>query len=89
MANITRRAKAGSDWNDIDLAAYNIRVEFQDATTFFETPCLPDPILTAEEVLEVTRVDNMTTDDGYAFLCMLKVAMDPTSAKPEFPHSNS
>jgi len=87
MANITRRAKAGSDWNGIDLAAYNIRVEFQDATTFFETPRLPDPILTAEEVLEVTRAEKTTTDDGYVLLRALEeAAMDPTQNEESAVH---
>jgi hypothetical protein len=72
MAKISRRAKSVGDWDEIDLVAYNIRVEFQDATTFFETPHLPDPILTAEDVLEATRADKMTTDDGYAFLRVLE-----------------
>ena len=76
MANVTRRAKAVNDWNDFDLAAYNIRVEYQDATTFFDPPRLPDPIVTAEEVLEVTRPDQTTTDDGYALLRMLQEAID-------------
>jgi hypothetical protein len=86
MANITRRAKAGSDWNHIDLAAYNIRVEFQDVTTFFDTPHLPDPVLTAEEVLEVNRADQTTTDDGYVLLRMLEAAMEPTQNQESAVH---
>jgi len=79
MATIPRprRAKSGSDWDEIDLAAYNIRVEFQDATSFFETPHLPDPVLTAKEVLEVATASQTTTDDGYALLRVLEAAMYP------------
>ena len=85
MANITRRAKSGSYWCEIDLAAYNIRVEFQDATTFFETPRLPDPILTAEEVLEVIRADKTTTDDD-ALLRVLEAATMPTENEESAVH---
>jgi hypothetical protein len=77
MAKIPRRAKSASDWDEIDLAAYNIRVEFQDATTFFGTPRLPDPVLTAKEVLEVTEASQTTTDDGYVLLRVLEAAMYP------------
>ena len=86
MADITRIAKAGSDWNESDLKAYNIRVEFQDATTFFETPRLPDPILTTEEVLEVSGADQTTTDDGYALLRLLEAAMDTTENEESAVH---
>jgi hypothetical protein len=75
MANITRRAKYGREWNIIDLAAYNIRVQFQDATTFFGMPRLPDPVITPQEVLEVLEADRTTTDDGYVLLRLLDAAM--------------
>ena len=70
-------AKSGSDWDEIDLAAYNIRVEFQDATTFFEIPRLPDPVLSAKEVLEVAKASEATTDDCYALLRVIEATKYP------------
>jgi hypothetical protein len=35
MANFPRPAKSGSDWNFMDLAAYNIAVRSQSAQEFF------------------------------------------------------
>jgi len=86
MAKISRRAKSWSDWDVIDLAAYNIRVEFQDATTFFETPRLPDPVLTAKEVLEVTKASQATTDAGYALLRVLEAAKYPRQNEESAVH---
>jgi hypothetical protein len=86
MATIPRKAKSGGDWDEIDLASYNIRVEFQDATTFFETPHLPDPVLTAKEVLEVATASQTTTDDGYALLRVLEAAMYPRQHEESAVH---
>ena len=77
MAKIPRKAKSGNDWDEVDLVAYNIRVEFQEAATFFETPRLPDPVLKAKEVLEATKASQTTSDDGYALLRVAEAAMYP------------
>jgi hypothetical protein len=42
MVNISRTAKSGNDWSQAELRAYNISVEFQDATTFLASPLYPD-----------------------------------------------
>jgi len=48
MANIIRSAKSGSDWTQNELDSYNIRISFQNATTFFNTPPLPGPTVNQE-----------------------------------------
>ncbi|KAL5480551.1 hypothetical protein ACEPAI_1821 [Sanghuangporus weigelae] len=84
MANLIRTAKSGSH----ELAAYNIRVEPQDAATFFGTPVLPDPVLAPAEVLKAARADQASSDDGYLFLHTLELAMaispDEDSAVVDF-----
>ena len=86
MAKIPRKAKSGNDWDEVDLVAYNIRVEFQDAATFFETPRLPDPVLKAKEVLEVTKASQTTTDDGYALLRVAEAATYPRQNQESAVH---
>ncbi|KAK0244569.1 hypothetical protein EDD85DRAFT_808666 [Armillaria nabsnona] len=36
MANIIRSAKSGHEWTYNKMEAYNIRITFQDAQTFFD-----------------------------------------------------
>jgi len=83
MANYLRKAKPGEEWIRTDLNAYNIRVEFQDARTFFGIPRLPDPVLTSEEVLEVTGYIEATTEGSFTFLFGLDVAMFPQDGPKE------
>jgi hypothetical protein len=40
---LIRSAKSGSDWGPNELAAYNVKVESQDAAPFFEVDPLPEP----------------------------------------------
>jgi hypothetical protein len=75
--------KSADDWTIADLAAYNIRVEFQDATTFFGVPHLPDPVLTSDDVLKATDFNQATTDDGFAFLFGLSLVMSPDAKRNE------
>ncbi|KAL5480517.1 hypothetical protein ACEPAI_1787 [Sanghuangporus weigelae] len=75
MANLIRTAKSGSDWTVHELAAYNIRVEPQDAATFFGTPVLPDPVLAPAEVLKAARAEQASSDDGYLFLRTLELSL--------------
>lgn len=93
MANLIRTAKSGSDWTAHELAAYNIRVEPQDAATFFGTPVLPDPVLAPAEVLKAARAEQASSDDGYLFLRTLGLAMairpDEESAVVDFMSSSS
>jgi hypothetical protein len=75
--------KSTDEWTIADLARYNIRVEYQDATTFFGVPHLPDPVLTSDDVLQATDFDQATTDDGFAFLFGLSVVMSPDAKRNE------
>lgn len=56
MADLSRSAKSGNDWAQIDLAAYNIIVQLEDAPTFFGVDPLP-PSPVDQEML--------TTQNGY------------------------
>jgi hypothetical protein len=71
--NHIRKPMSGDDWNDMTVAAYNIRVEFQDASTFFGVPHLPDPVLTSDDVLYATDFNQATTNDGFASLFGLEM----------------
>ncbi|KIJ47466.1 hypothetical protein M422DRAFT_28800 [Sphaerobolus stellatus SS14] len=75
MANIIRTAKSGSDWTRNELLAYNIRVELQDATTFFGVDQLPQPVTTPEEILVAADANAATSDEGYNLLRTLDLAM--------------
>lgn len=75
MAHIPRVPKSGREWTANELAAYNIRVELQDAATFFGVPRLPAPVVTPEEILVAHDVDETTTDDGYTFIRTMDLAM--------------
>ena len=41
MANLLRTAKSGNYWSQVELCAYNILVESQDAATIFSVNPLP------------------------------------------------
>ena len=74
MSQLIRSAKSGSDWTVNELAAYNIRVVYQDATTFFERPDLPQPSI-IPEVLTATDPDDTTDDSAYELLRYMDLAM--------------
>ncbi|KAL5513958.1 hypothetical protein ACEPAG_2719 [Sanghuangporus baumii] len=88
LASLIRTVKSGNYWTVHELAAYNIRVEPQDAATFFGTPVLPDPVLSPAEVLKAARAGQASSDDGYLFLRTLELAMairpDEESAVVDF-----
>ncbi|KAF8119577.1 hypothetical protein EV363DRAFT_1273730 [Boletus edulis] len=78
MANLIRSAKSGNDWTQDDLQAYNIRVVFQDATSFFGGP-LPQPTVNSE-VLSARNRDDPTCDDSVpSFIHLLKLATSATT----------
>ncbi|KAG6373104.1 hypothetical protein JVT61DRAFT_6706 [Boletus reticuloceps] len=72
MANLVRSAKSGNDWTQSDLQAYNIRVFFQDATTFFGGP-LPQPTV-RHEVLTVQNQTEATDSILLHFIVFMKCA---------------
>ncbi|KAJ3511791.1 hypothetical protein NLJ89_g3891 [Agrocybe chaxingu] len=81
MVNGIRSAKSGTKWTDNDLDAYNIKITFQDAQTFFgETP-LPAPSVDSD-VLAALTADDAVSDDAYNLLSQLDLAMTPSSSEP-------
>ena len=60
MVNLVRSAKSGSEWTELDLEAYNIIIQFQDATTFLGEDPLPPPAVD-QELLEVQDADAMVS----------------------------
>ena len=74
--NLLRTPKTGSDWSEIELHAYNIIVELQDATTFFGVDPLPQPAV-ADEPLNIDAADNMADDANYKLLRYMDLAMNP------------
>ncbi|KAK0220233.1 hypothetical protein IW262DRAFT_1010740 [Armillaria fumosa] len=76
MANLLRTAKSGNDWGPTELHAYNIRVEFQAATTFFGVHPMPQPAV-ADEVLNNLDATNMIHDNNHKLLRYMDLAMDP------------
>lgn len=57
------------------MAAYNIRIELQDAATFFGVDQLPMPVVTPEEILNVVEAKDALSIEGHEFLCFLGFAM--------------
>ncbi|KIL59137.1 hypothetical protein M378DRAFT_275214 [Amanita muscaria Koide BX008] len=80
MANLLRTAKSGTDWNQVELHAYNIIVELQDAATFFGVDPLPQPAV-AGELLNNVAADDMVDDANYKLLRYMDLAMNPVPAE--------
>ncbi|KAH7904821.1 hypothetical protein BJ138DRAFT_1106496 [Hygrophoropsis aurantiaca] len=58
MENRKRSPKFGRQWRKSDMDDYNIKIQFQNATTFFNTPVLPPP--NVDEELLTTEYDTDT-----------------------------
>ncbi|KIL62201.1 hypothetical protein M378DRAFT_81563 [Amanita muscaria Koide BX008] len=82
MANIIRLPKSSNKWTQNELDAYNIKISFQNATTFFNIPqaALPQPTI-SEEVLMTESADDTVTADNYTLLALMELAMIPDGAK--------
>lgn len=77
MADSLRIPKPIQEWTAEDLEAYNIRVEYQDASRFFELSPgeeLPEPQLREPEILTVRDAWHATNDDSYNFFRLLRNA---------------
>jgi len=75
MANLIRFAKSGNDWTENDLEAYNIRLQFEDAATFFgDSIILPLPEID-EEILTTLEADDMLHDSNAELINLLDLAM--------------
>ncbi|KAH7903506.1 hypothetical protein BJ138DRAFT_1168048 [Hygrophoropsis aurantiaca] len=80
MANQKRSPKFARQWRQSDLDDYNIKTQFQTASTFFNTPVLPPP--TADEELFTTEFDTDTlAKDNRIILTYLGYAMDPDESE--------
>jgi hypothetical protein len=80
MANISRTAKSGNDWSQAELRAYNISVEFQDATTFFGVIPLPRPDV-ADELLNNVDANRMAMEANYKLLRYAYLATCPVPSQ--------
>lgn len=80
MANLIRSAKSGNDWTENDLEAYNIRVQTQDAPTFFQVDHLPPPVVD-EEFLTTEEAEDMAIDHNAELINLLDLAMKPAPAE--------
>ena len=67
MANLLRTAKSGNYRSQVELCAYNIFGEFQDAATFFSVNPLPQPAV-ADELLNNVAVDDTVNERNYKLL---------------------
>jgi len=57
-----RSAKSSNDWGRFELAAYNIRVEPQDAATFFLISHLPEPDVHADMLNKLEAEETIDLD---------------------------
>ncbi|KAJ7731820.1 hypothetical protein DFH07DRAFT_847003 [Mycena maculata] len=86
MADLIRSARSGSDWMENDLHAYRIRIEYQDAATFFQIPGpgLPGPVVRHPAVLTLPGPAAAPDEDAYHFLRVLDMTMVDDSAVDDF-----
>ncbi|KAI6103501.1 hypothetical protein F5141DRAFT_1007666 [Pisolithus sp. B1] len=78
MAQMLRTAKSGNDWTINELNAYDIKVIYEDAATFFETPHLPAPTINPN-VITTLECNDAPDDDTHRIIRTLDLAM---SIKP-------
>jgi hypothetical protein len=81
MANLIRSVKAGSDWTETELCAYNIEVISENVATFFGNVDLPSPTTTIRPVIlayETYPAAGLPTDEwnDHSFFRYLEDAMD-------------
>ena len=77
MAHLPRVPKPVHQWTSDDLESYNIKLEYQDASRFFElgpNDQLPEPEVREPEILTARDAWGTTKDDSYTFLRLLKGA---------------
>ncbi|CAL1697389.1 unnamed protein product [Somion occarium] len=81
MANMERKSKSGDNWTYDDLLSYNIRLEYQDFSAFFEATELPEPNLVDPEILTAADAWKTTTNDAYAVLHMMRLSHKSTTTE--------
>ncbi|KAF9481042.1 hypothetical protein BDN70DRAFT_575005 [Pholiota conissans] len=74
MANIPRSAKSGDEWNQNDLHSYDIKIEFQDAQTFFSETSLPEPSV-QQDFLTARSCDDTIDDVSFNLFAQLECAI--------------
>ncbi|KAF8336765.1 hypothetical protein F5887DRAFT_1138275 [Amanita rubescens] len=76
--NLYRAYKDASEWTRVDLDSYNIHVTPQDTASFFDSPSLPNPQVSAE-ILDVEEAVDMKNNDNVMLIELLDAAMAPSS----------
>lgn len=79
MAGLIRSAKSPRDWAANDLQAYDTKLEFEDARTFFGIPVLPEPSVD-QELLTTLDASDMVSDSNAELINLLDLAMAPTDS---------
>src|SRR6266702_565761 len=79
MANLDRSAKSSSDGTPCDLKAFNIKIQLEDAATFFGIPNLPLPVID-EEIFTSLNGEDMLLDHNAELIHLLDLAMEPVLA---------
>ncbi|PBK95740.1 hypothetical protein ARMGADRAFT_1052919 [Armillaria gallica] len=77
MANIIRSAKPGHEWIYNEMEAFNIKINFQDAQTFFDEALLPAPSI-HPGILTAPTTDDAVEDASYHIIAQLELAMVPS-----------
>ncbi|KAG1876418.1 hypothetical protein DFJ58DRAFT_865341 [Suillus subalutaceus] len=82
MTALKPMAKSSSDWTRNELAAYNIKVDYQDAATFFEIDRdnLPQPDINPD-ILTTSDPNDVADDDVSELLRTMEFAMSPAPAE--------
>jgi hypothetical protein len=73
-----RSYKDANEWARVDLDSYNIHVTPQDTSSFFNSPSLPNPQVSAE-ILDVEEAVDMKNSDNVMLIDLPDAAMDPSS----------
>ena len=83
-------AKSGSDWTEIELSEFNIRIDTLDWTEFFNTQQLPAPTNVSEVILshdyqsDPASVNSFATADWGFFQYMRRARVEGKSAVNDF-----
>ncbi|KZV71473.1 hypothetical protein PENSPDRAFT_630163 [Peniophora sp. CONT] len=78
MANLIRTAKSGNEWTNDDLISYNISIEYEDASTFFETDEMPAPSVDEDVLTMEDRTKDPATIGSAQLICHLDHSLKPT-----------
>ncbi|KAF5390331.1 hypothetical protein D9757_002940 [Collybiopsis confluens] len=76
MATLIRNAKAGHEWTEYELEAYNIRIDYQDTATFFGNAILPPPTV-HPDALNAEEAEDAHDKETARLLHHLRSAMIP------------